>query len=184
MTKFRAKISILSKLLSFPLSNQRDWNSDFFNKDIQVGDLVSLNCAPPSKWYVSWVREIECKYRGYERYLLESVEDGELCWWTNVGISVYSREIVKQHPEWKWNNKQFAFNDRWNKVFSRNDAFWVLPTWPYFDNGNLVTLNVRIRYGLDGFENPKTFSNWKKLTMKEMEEYYRECVGKYEKEKG
>jgi hypothetical protein len=182
MSKYRAKLAILGHLLAFPTINQKDWKSDFPRRDVKVGDLVSINSCSATEWYVSWVREIKIYEKNYDfnEYLLESIENQKLCWWTNVGMNVFSREIVERNPHWKWDDKQFEFSGRWNKVFKRNDAFWVLPTLPEFNDQGSVTLNVRIRYGLECFENPKTFPNWRKLTMREMGDYYRECVRKYE----
>jgi hypothetical protein len=183
MSRDRARISILSELLSFPTVNQKDWHSfSFSNTDICEGDLVSLYSAPASKWYVSWVREVD-ENNGWPRYLLESIDDGSLCWWVNVGINVYSRERVRERPAWQWDDKQFAFNDRWNKVAKRNDAYIVLPMPPVFRDDGSVTLDVRIRFGMVDFSCPETFSNWKKLTMKQMDAYYKKCENEYNNRK-
>lgn len=175
MSRDRARLSILSEIMGFPTINQKDWNT---NGETQVGDLISLCSAPASKWYVSWVREIE-KKNGWERYLLESIDDGDLCWWSNVGINIYSRERVNERPTWRWEDSQFAFDDRWRKICQRNDAYIVLPCLPKFNDDGSVELNTRIRYGFDKYHNPKIFTNWKKLLMKDMGAYYQECVKGY-----
>jgi len=177
MSKSHARILILSELLSFPTINQKDWDSGLFN-EAKTGDLVSLSAAPSTKWYLSWVREVD-KDNGDPRYLLESIDDGELCWWSNVSLNIYSRERVKDRPMWQWDDKQSDFFKRWLKVGKRNDAYIVLPDLPVFGENNKVTLNVRIRFKLSAFSNPKTFDNWKKLTMREMGYYYQESEKAY-----
>jgi hypothetical protein len=167
-------------MMAFPTINQKDWDTSGFDKDVKVGDLVSLCSAPASKWYVSWVREIETE-NGWTRYLLESIDDGTLCWWSNVGLNIYSRERVKERPTWQWDDKQFAFNDRWHKVGKRNNAHIVLPCQSKFNDDGSVELDVRIRYGWDEYHNPRIFPNWQKLLMKDMDIYYKECVQGYEK---
>lgn len=178
MSKDRARIQILSALMSYPTINQKDWESDFIGKGAQIGDLVSLNSAPPSKWYVSWVRDINVKE---ESYLLESIDDGALCWWSNVGFHIYNRDRVKEFGStWQWDDKQFTFNDRWHKIFRRNNAHMIRPLYPVFGEDGTVTLDVYIRFGIRDFSNKKTFPNWKKLTMKTMDEFYKDCERKYE----
>lgn len=180
MSKDRARLIILNDLLAFPTINQKDWRAVFLSSDsVAVGDLVSINAAPVTKWYLSWVREIKEEH-GLKRYLLESVEDGGLCWWSNIGMNVYTR--ANERPTWQWDDKQFAFNDRWRKVCKRNDAYIVIPCQPEFEENNSVGLNVRIRYALSDFSCPRIFPNWRKVTMKEMEAYYRECCEAYKQE--
>jgi hypothetical protein len=175
----KSKIEILSSLLSFPTINQKNWESDFQSKPIE-GDLVSMSSAPASKWYLSWVIEIKKESTNNE-YLLKSIEDGSLCWWSNVGFNIYNREIVNERSTWKWSDQQFDFNTRWEKACKRNDAFIVLPASPKFNEDGSVILDVRIRLEMKDFSNPKTFPNWKKLTIKMMESYYLECVDLYHK---
>ena len=180
-TRTRARLSILSELLAFPTVNQKDWEP--FGVDVHKDDLVSLCSAPDSKWYVSWVRDIEPAGEfNCARYLLESIDDGELCWWSNVGINVYDRKRTDDRSSWKWNDKQFALYDRWMKVCKRNDAYIITPGEFLFD-GDEVTLDVRVRFNISEFTNPCIFKNWKKLTISMMDEYYKECVKLYKDEK-
>lgn len=180
-TRNRAKISILSSLFSYPAIGNRYWGS-YFDDTIPVpGDLVSLSSCAENKWYLSWVVEYK-NDEGYEQYLLKSIEDGSLCWWSNVGINIYNRDELKKHPTWKWDDKQFAFYDRWKKVcFNQNGAYMVLPLMPEFNKNGSVKLGCRIRYGISSLHNPKVIPNWKKFNMKQMNEYYGECVDLYEK---
>lgn len=179
MAKNRARLMILSELMSFPTINNKDWRSDFGNDKPQVGDLVSLTSAPPSKWYLSWFREYD-QNNGWPKYLLESIEDGELCWWENVGLNFYDRERVANRPQWKWDDKQFEFNDRWHKVCRKNDAYIVLGCQPVFHDDGSVTLDVRNRFQFSDYRNPRTFQDWKKVTMKQMDAYYKESAAEYE----
>ncbi len=178
MNKNRARIEILSDLLSFPTISQKDWSN--LSGNVCIGDLISLTSAPPSKWYVSWVRDIK-KENGWTSYLLESIDDESLCWWSNVGINVYNRERTNNNPDWQWNDKQFSFCDRWYKIAKRHNSYIVLPVTPKFNKNESVTLDIRIRYSLNDFRCPETFPDWKKLTMKQMNTYYNNCVKKYNK---
>lgn len=176
-------MSILSELLSFPMISQNDWMRKIGKTNVIKGDLVSLTSAPSSKWYLSWVRDYEHN-NGNPKYLLESIDDGELCWWENVGINIYSRERVNERPTWQWDDRQFAFYDKWLKVcYKWNDAYIVLPVLPIFNEDGSVKLDVRVRFSLSEFSNPKTWPNWKKLYMKEMDAYYKESFEKYNNRK-
>lgn len=180
MSKYRARIMILGNILQFPTLGRDHWIADSSRKDALPGDLVSLVSAPPSKWYLSWLHKIE-QNEGWPRYLLESIDDESLCWWTNVGINIYNRERVQE--EWRWDDKQFAFADRWYRVARKNKEIMVIPMRPTFNEDGSVSLDVRIRWNFNGYHNPTTFTNWKKTTMKQMDDYYKECVAGYEKTK-
>lgn len=155
--------------------------SDHSHSYAQKGDLVSLNCVSPSKWYVAWVTDYDWN-NGWPKYLLESIDDGELCWWENVGMNVYSRERVAEHPTWLWEDNQFDLYDRWKEVcYGQNDAYIVLPAMPKFEARGSVVLDVRVRFNLSDFRNPKTFQDWAALSNDEMDIYYKESVDKYKK---
>lgn len=179
MTKNRARISILSEVLSFPSLADKKWTSCYTDTQPKIGDLVAMNCAPSNKWYLAWLHEINPN-NGWTKWLLESIEDGEKCWWENIGLSYYDRERIANRPEWKWDDEQYAFNDRWRKVcFKKNDAYIVLPCQPDFLDDGGVVLDVRIRFGLDDYHNPVSFPNWRKVTMKAMDEYYKRSEKEY-----
>jgi hypothetical protein len=177
-SKSRARLEILSELMSFPTINDKDWGYNCGCDTPQVGDLVAMQSAPPSKWYLSWLKELKAD-GGWQKYLLESIEDGELVWWENIGLTVYSREKVASRPHWKWDDSQFKFNSRWMKVCRDNDAYIVLPCQSVFNDDGSVTLDVRIRFRLDNYRNPCSFSNWRKLTIKQMDAYFKKSVAKY-----
>lgn len=163
MSREKSRLAILNTLLAFPTVSQKDWTGDL-SESPKPGDLVSLNCAAPSKWYLSWVHDTE-ERNGWTHTLLESIEDGELSWWHNVGFSIYNRERVANNPQWRWDDKQWAFWSRWRKACRKHDAYIMLPVIPSFGEGNSVTLDVRIRHSLNRYRNPRTFDNWKKTTI-------------------
>lgn len=147
--------------------------SSFGGKTAQPGDLVAITSAPVSDWYLSWMRECD----GKDRYLLESVETGKLCWWSNVGIEYLERQSVADNPQWRWTDRQFAFDDRWKKVcYKEKDAYITLPVPPRFGDGWQVILGTRTRFGLDDYRPTRTFPDWRKVTKKTMGEFYDECV--------
>lgn len=184
MSNQRARISILSELLAFPTISGKDWTSGTGRSNPAAGDLVSLCSAPDTKWCLSWCREVVVTENGWQKFLLESLEDGELCWWTNVGVNVYSRERVSERPTWQWDDRQFAFNDRWNRVcYKEHDAYIVLPTLPEFKDTGAVILGVRIRHQFSDFRYSQEFPNWKKVTMKIMGEFYVGCCQRYKDSK-
>jgi len=178
----KARLAILSELMSFPMIRSKDWIvSPDLRDDLMCGDLVAMSSAPVSKWYLSWLKEIEIK-DGYTYYTLESIEDGELCRWSNISLTAYDRERVAQRPDWKWMDKQFEFYNRWMKTCSRNDDGRLRGgSYPIFnDDGSVeLTLHIRILYD-DDTKYIKIFPNWKKLTIKQMGEFYIESSSKFE----
>ena len=101
-------LKILNTLLGFPTLTHH-WTSGCLRNDARAGDLVTLNCAPPSAWCVSWLIEVEPllddEGRQYDmRFLLESIFTGKQQWWVNVGLNIYDREQVSSHPEWREEN--------------------------------------------------------------------------------
>lgn len=141
------------------------------------GDLVSLSSAPVSEWYLSWVVEFDAN-DGYPRYLLESIETGKLCWWHNVSVHYMDRQQLADFPHWRWTDRQWAFKDRWWKVcYKRYDAYLTLPLFPVFgDDGLSVTLGTRKRWNEPHDSPSRRFVDFRKVTMKMMEDFYNECV--------
>ena len=148
------------------------------HKKVQVGDLIVLGSAPITKWYLSWLIDIKVGASMFEnQYLCESIETGELMWWHNICISFIERELVADQPQWRWTDRQFAFNDRWEKVCRKDcAAYIVLPTGPIFGDGFEVTLGTRTRHQFDDYRGTKTFDDWRKVTKTMMAEFYNECV--------
>lgn len=184
MTQNNARLSILNEVLSLPTIRGKDWTSTPFNRNIlMVGDLVAMSNAPASKWYLSWLREIQPN-NGWPKYLLESIDDGSLCWWGNIGLDFYNRERVKENPQWRWNDRQFLFARRWYRVCKKIDGWEIRACQPKFNTDGSVELNVRThRLFDDKFTNPRSFSNWNKVTVSQIELYYRESIAMYKKQR-
>jgi hypothetical protein len=146
-----------------------------FSGDIvpQTGDLVTPTVAPHSEWYLSWYVEYISKGDHFEDiHVLESIETGRLCNWSNIGLDILCREVVKNHPEWRWTDKQYEFKDRWFRAcYKKRDAYMTLPVPPTFHDGGGVTLGTRKRFGL-GSSYYKKFPNWKKVLIRDMLEFY------------
>lgn len=78
-----------------------------------IGSLCILQSAPTTKYYLGWLKEIKpADSRFSVQYLLESIEDGDLCWWSNVGIFHMPLETTNKYPEWHWTDKQWEFKER------------------------------------------------------------------------
>lgn len=141
--------------------------------NIQIGSLVKLKSAPFSKWYLSWL--IEIKDNGYEReYLLKSIDDNSLCWWSNVSIAALPLETSDKFPSWKWNDEQFEFNDRWVRKACK-DCYMFRPLYAEFGEDNNVTLGIREMFSNETV-NSITFQNYKKVTVKQMRDFYLETT--------
>ncbi len=179
----RARLNVLNEVLSFPTIRNKDWQED---SKPNPGSLVALSSGPATKWYLSWVVEVELREGGWHRYLLRSLEDGSLCWWENIGIYRYNPGRVRERPDWLWSDKQFAFKDRWYKVcYKQHDAYITLPGHIDFHDDGGVTLNLRERFGgmrdHDNFHHERTFESWRKTTMKMMSDFYIEGCAEREK---
>lgn len=108
---------------------------------------------------------------GGKKYLLKSIEDGELCWWENVSVWQYPKVKTDEFVHWKWADDKWLLWDRWKRVFQKRDSFGLVSMMPQFqDNG--VTLRLRERW--TDIEHTKTFPNYKRLTQKEMLLFYDE----------
>lgn len=163
-----SRLKILSDVLSIPSLSYRRWDTpEVRNNRAVVGDLVSLSCQNPSNWYLSWVVQV-----GDSDYILESVETGELCRWYNISINIYDRVRIESNPSWRWTDKQHKLNNRWLKVcnlwnaaylcrpmdIEYTDTGCVFKVYKLFDRGNIKSKNI---------------TNWKNITMKEMDKIYK-----------
>ncbi len=143
----------------------------------KVGDLVRLSAAPASKWQIGWLVAIDDTNPHYRRWLIESLEDGETCWWLNVGVDYLERDSVG--PQWRWTDRQWQFQRRWFRVCYHDcDAHIAVPLYPVFPGfgeGFEVTLGLRTKFGLDDYRPTRTFPDWRKVTRAMMAQCYRDC---------
>lgn len=141
----------------------------------QVGDLILLSSVGVSKWQLGWLVETRERNKDYPEYLIESIEDGELCWWSNVGISFLHRRSLSS--DWRWTDRQWAFRDRWwNVCYKEKGAYIVRPLQPQFGDGFEVTLGTRTSHGLDDITPKRWFPDWRKVTKAMMAQCYDDCV--------
>lgn len=179
-----SRLKILSWLFQFSVarggSDKKPWLpfSEFFfeNRTPEIGALVALQSAPFTKWYLSWVVDVKPVLNSEGKkvdteYHLESIEDGAICRWSNV--SVIEHTDWKEHPQWKWTDKQHAFNALWERAcYKKRDAYIVLPTGPTFHDGTKVTVGVRIRFSFDPWTSSKTFDDWRRVKQVQLLEFY------------
>jgi hypothetical protein len=178
----RGRIQILSRIIQ--TSTVKLYGSDpralsdgpilkgFIDAKPEPGDLVRIEYARPTKWYLSWFVE----HIGSEDYLLESIEDRAQCKWSNCCLSVYDRKIVQDNPQFKYSDRQFAFWDRWQKPDGRKEPYAVMPVMPHFE-GQRVRLATRSRFNRDARALQEMwFENWEKVTKNQMREFYLSVV--------
>jgi hypothetical protein len=143
----------------------------------QIGDLVLLTSANAGKWRLSWLDAVDS---ANEVYTCRSIEDQELCDWSNVGLSYFHRKTLDQHQEWKWSDQQFEFNDKWRKAcFKWNDAYRYLPCQPEFSPHGTVTIGVRQRHGITTHVAKRDITNWQKVTLTFLSQQYNEMVEEF-----
>lgn len=146
---------------------------------VQVGDLVLLSSVGVTKWQLGWLIDTREQSPGWPEYLIESIEDGSLCWWGNVGISFLQRRCLQD--DWRWSDRQWKFKDRWWKVcYKEKDAYIVRPLHPKFGGGFEVTLGTRTSHGFDDIVPTRTFPDWRKVTKAMMAQCYDDCVAERE----
>lgn len=138
------------------------------------GDLVILKHVLQSEWYLSWyIERMPVNATALQEHMLESVETEKLCKWSDVGFAVLNREVVDDHPEWKWTDAQWEFHDLWRSTcIKKRKAYFNLPCAPVFeDSTDKVTLTLRKRFDA-GVPTSQTFDNWKQLKVRDMLEFY------------
>ncbi len=142
---------------------------------VKIGSLVRLSTAPITKYYLGWLLE---KKNG--TYLIESIEDGSLCNWSNVGVYFLNPKMVELHPEWKWNDKQFEIYDKWFRAcYKIRNCHNLRPIAPVFSlKDNSFTISLRVIFK-DKVVASKTFDNYKKVLVKDMLEFYDNAVSKH-----
>lgn len=171
----RAYIQIISRLLSFPTVRSKDWLSTW-ERNVKVGDFVSLQCAPASEWQLSWVMDINS---ATDNYLLKSASTGKLCNWSNVGFSILKDEEAL--PEFSWTDRQFAFGDKFKRAIKRNYDHWHTFGGIEFDNFK-VTCHIRKRHDFSEtpFRESITFEDFRKVKTGQLNDFYLNVLDKQE----
>jgi hypothetical protein len=172
----------------YTCSHNLSSNSNEIKEYPPIGSLCMISAAPTSIYYLSWLKDIKIGSSGCfdTEYLLESIEDGnKSCWWSNVGIYYIPLETINKYPEWKWNDKQYQFKDRWYRCKKRRDEYQVLPYVPIFNDDDLsVVLRTRIKWSdINNSFTEKTFDNYKKVSLKDMLEFYDYSIKLYKDKK-
>jgi len=183
----RSRIEILNYVLNF--GTYKSWDNDrsvrlkeddcYFvpTGSPNKGDLVLLSSAPFGEWYLSWYLDTDPKENGFDIHLLQSLETGKLCNWTNVSFNHLNRKFLDKRPDWRWVDKQWEFKDRWWRAcYRKRDAHMTLPKMPVFHDDGSVTLSTRTRYNLDDKEPTRKFLDWRKVLVRDMLDFYDEVV--------
>lgn len=176
-TRSRAKQQILHHVLTFCLTRRFGGGShtpgitafvsdDIVNSGARPGDLVVLQSAPSSKWTIGWLRGTERDPADGSRHLIESLDDGELCWWSNVGIVYLDREVVATHPEWRWTDPQWALADRWKETVGRKGDPLIRYTHPEYGEGNSVRIGTYVSHVDQPIIEMRDFPDWRRITKK------------------
>ena len=179
-TRQRAKLEILSWVTQFCLANSR-YGKDKppftgYTHSVKAGDLVVLTMTrAANKWYLSWVVEVEKVKNGFDRYLLESIEDGALGWWHNVSFFVFQDREIPQ--SWRWTDRQYKLRAQWFRACHKTrDAFITLPCEPVFTDDGGVIFSTRTRFSWDENNKEIKFQNWKKVKVRELLAFYDSVV--------
>ena len=179
-TKHKARESIMHVVLQFCTTREyrRLEPYVFRSGEPKVGDLVLLESVRRwTKWNIGWLREISADHFGCHAYVIESLEDGELCNWTNVGLVYIDRQLLKDYPRWQMTDRQVEFWERLYKEF-REIPFGPRPANPYFDG---VSVKFDIIDSLSRKEiGSFSFDDFTALTEKKIEKF-RKQIEKREK---
>lgn len=177
----KARHLIMRDILSFYITHNWEPNKEyprltasirgfvsqgFSNPVAQPGDLVILTAVPPSKWNIGWLRAIE-EHGGDTRYLIESLEDGDACWWSNVGLSFMPRRDM--NPRYLWSDRQFAFQKKWYDIVEKHGTRPVRALDCVF-NGNEVSLHLRKRWDYESAPIVRNHTNYRKATKAQLVE--------------
>jgi len=180
ITRNRARIEILNYIINFATTtyydehrniSQKDWSFESVKSEaLRDGDLVRISAAPFTKWYLSWFKEIRLHDNGWHEFLLESIEDGGLCWWSNVSLVRFSPIKVKDMEHWKWDDNQWDFADKVKKVLSKYYSINYYP--PEFKEDGSVEVKGRYRWTQEHTESIK-YPDYKKVLLKDLVAFFK-----------
>lgn len=181
MEKKRAKIEILNSIINFGTTISVNGKSEsIFNDDkyafhyqeisgVQLGDLVKIQAAPFTKWYLSWVVEIRNK-SNFTEYLLESIEDGKLCWWSNISLCYLNRKTILSRPDFRYSDEQFDFVDKCRSAYRESVSLYCFAGCDFNEDGSVNVLR-RERFQDYSGEFIK-IKNWKKVSEKYITNFF------------
>lgn len=148
----------------------------FLGKMAQPGDLILLSGTQQKTWSLCWLHRISTD-QPENRYLCESIETGEACWWSNVGIEYLDRDVVSRHPQWKWTDRQFAFSERWRDVCGETaNPRELKPLAPVFGSGHAVSLALQSAEGWREEKQEREFPDYRKVTKTDMRAFFMHCL--------
>jgi len=117
-TYIKSRQEILSRIVNFctynfygngnfgkPIDSNYSFRSSF-NGLPPIGSLCKLTSTRDSKWCLAWLVEIVG-----DKFLLKNIEDGELCWWENIGLDYLPIQLTDENPQWKWDDDQWDFQN-------------------------------------------------------------------------
>jgi hypothetical protein len=117
------------------------------------GRIGILNSAPMSEWHLFIYRGFSEGYRAnptayvdYE-YVLESLKSGKLCNWSNVSLLMFNEQWHNDNPKALYNDEQFAFIDKFMKVYSKCDFYLIRPYVQKMEGTN-ATFGLRWSHGM------------------------------------
>lgn len=130
---------------------------------IPKGSLCRLDCAPHSKYYLSW-------YLGEDNgeHYLQSIEDHSVVRASNVAVCPLPIELTKDAFQFHYSDRQFEFQDRWEKVVKKK-SYWLVPMYSVFDEETERVL-VRFRRKFDDYVFMHEFPSWVNTSNKELEQ--------------
>lgn len=187
-SKNRSRLEIMHYMLSFCTSRSYGADGRLYpgsegfvfgadGKDVRVGDLVLLESIMPPYFPVGWLHEIDLTHgAGHSaRYLVESIDNGKMCWWSNVGIKYFPRDKVSSC--WRWVDRQWEFKERWFRVcYKIKGAYIDRPLFPEFGEGFSVSIGLRTSHGIDDIVARRTYPDWRKITIGMLAACFDECV--------
>ena len=148
----------------------------FLGKMAQPGDLILLSGTNQKAWALCWLRRISTE-QPENRYLCESIETGEVCWWSNVGIEYLDRDVIARHPQWKWTDRQHVFNERWLDVCGESASERELkPLAPVFNSDHGVTLVLQSAGSWREEKREREFPDYRRVTKIEMRAFFMHCL--------
>lgn len=157
---------------------QRGFTCNYLHDvEIPVGSLCALDCAPFSKFYLSW-------YLGEKdgEYYLQSIEDHSVARCVNVAVHPLPLDLTENLYHFHYSDKQFSFQDRWDKAVKQKN-YWLVPMYSIFNEDNEeATLRLRRKFEDEIFE--YTLPSWRKATNKELKETVDKIVNEKMNNKG